>query len=421
MPARAKSEGLSGFEGKKQTMKQIRLNVKKRELRFGAETLALPEAPAVRKIRNEGYENLPSFDEHAVRWQSGRRLLALQAYECTMPGVLVPGSVRVTAHGKVMTPGKDFQVNETWGTVARIESGRILPKEQVRVSYSCYVSRIDAVIRTEKGLAVVRGREDIVYPAVPRIPKGSVRLANLYWHGDCSTLTEELVYPVTETEFPADLIPVACRPERIIRKLKEGKPVRILAWGDSVTECSYLPSECRWQNQFLRRLRKKYPRAKIELLTEGWGGHTAFAFLQVPASEPHNFEEKVLRVEPDLIISEFVNDASRPEKEWKNSYPKALKAFRKIGAEWIILTPHYTCPAWIGLPCSRNCDDDPRHFVKYLRTFSEKEKIPLADASRYWGRLYRQGIPYETLYSNGINHPLEYGLSLFAEALMKLF
>lgn len=402
-------------------MKQIRLNAKKHELQIGTDKLPLPASPKTRKIRNEGYENLPLYDEHAPVWQSGRRLLALQMHDCSATGALVPDSLRLKSSGRIMTPGKDFRINEFWGTVVRIDGGRILPNEQVRVSYSCFGSRIDSIIRTGKKLSIVKGRESIVLPAIPRIPKNAVRIANLYWHGDCSVLSEDLIYPITETDFPADLIPVSFFPKRTIGKLKEGKPVRILAWGDSVTECAYLDPKYSWQNQFVTRLRKKYPQSKIELLTEGWGGKTTTAFFQVPATEPHNFEENVLRPHPDLIISEFVNDAGLPEKDWKKNYPEILRAFQKTNIEWIILTPHYIRPDWMGLPNSKNCDDDPRPYVKFLRYFAEKHKIPLADAARYWGRLYRQGIPYDTLYSNGINHPLKFGLSLFADALMKLF
>ena len=122
-----------------------------------------------------------------------------------------------------------------------------------------------------------------------------------------------------------------------------------------------------------------------------------------------------------MIISEFVNDCGLPEAEFRANYQKIKAAFDRIGAEWIIMTPHYTTPALMKIANSQNCDDDPRALVKFLREFSVANRIPLADAACYWGKLYRQGIPYETLFSNGINHPLEYGLSIFAEALMKLF
>lgn len=402
-------------------MKKVKLDIAKREIGWGSARIALPEPPKLRKIRNEGYENLPLYDEKASGWLSGRRLLALQACECTATYALVPGTVRVKMGGTAMTPGKDYRVNEIWGTVGRLAEGRILPKEQVRISYECHLSRIDSLIVKGETLAVLRGRESAAHPAVPPLPAGAVRLANLYWHGDGSALSEDMLYPVTENAFPDDLFPIAYLPQRTLRKLQNGAPVRILAWGDSVTECIYLPPECRWQHRFLLRLRKKYPQAKIELLTEGWGGRNISSFFDIPADEPHNFDKFVLGPKPDLIITEFVNDCNVPEEVWRVNYPKVLRAFRKIGAEWIILTPHYVRPDWMGLPNSKNCDDDPRPLVKFLRDFAARNRIPLGDASRYWGRLYRQGIPYETLYSNGINHPLEFGLSLYADALMKLF
>ena len=403
-------------------MKKAGLNIKTRQICWGTEAVALPDPPPVRQVRGERYENLPLFDDRASGWKSGRRLLAVQACECTLPGALVPGSVRVKTDQAVMKPDSDFRVNEIWGTVGRLPEGRIMSEEQVRISYSFYPSRIDTVIGKDGKLSVIIGKEGMAHPAIPSIPKNAIRIANIFWHGDCSKLSSDWFYPVTETAFPAGLLPESnIFPEKTLRKLRAGQPVRILVWGDSVTECRYLPQKSRWQEQFRRRLQAKYPDAEIELLTEGWGGRTTSSFFAVPSGEPHNFEENVLAPKPDLIISEFVNDCGLPLENLQANYTKAEKAFRETGAEWIILTPHYTRPDWMGLNKTKYCDDDPRPCVKFLREFTAAHRIPLADTARYWGRLYRQGIPYGTLYSNGINHPLEYGLSLFADALMTLF
>ena len=250
---------------------------------------------------------------------------------------------------------------------------------------------------------------------------------NIHYYNDnfvlatTQDLNDNMIYPVMENAFPAKLFPVTFVPEKTLQKLRNGEKVRLLAWGDSVTECSYLPKKCRWQEQFRQRLQKIYPQADIELLTEAWGGHSTSSFLDAPAGHEHNFCEKILAVKPDLIISEFVNDCNLPEETFSENYCKIKEAFDQIDAEWIILTPHYTSPDRMNFPNSKKCDDDPRLLVKFLRNFAVKNQIPLADASIYWGRLYRQGIPYETLFCNGINHPLEYGLSLFADALMNLF
>ena len=123
---------------------------------------------------------------------------------------------------------------------------------------------------------------------------------------------------------------------------------------------------------------------------------------------------------PDLIVSEFVNDAGLKPAQVEERYSRFLTDFQQIGAEWIILTPHYTRPDWMGLTRQREIDNDPRPYVAGLREFALKHKIALADASLRWGRLWRQGIPYQTLLSNAINHPDARGMQLFADSLLEL-
>ena len=75
----------------------------------------------------------------------------------------------------------------------------------------------------------------------------------------------------------------------------------------------------------------------------------------------------------------------------------------------------------MGLTKQRDIDNDPRPYVTGLRQFAEKYKVALGDASLRYGRLWRQGIPYLTLMENNINHPNEFGHTLFADSLMALF
>lgn len=85
----------------------------------------------------------------------------------------------------------------------------------------------------------------------------------------------------------------------------------MLAWGDSVTDGGYLPQpgRDRWQEQFVSRLRARFPEARIELITEAWGGRNTGSYLAEPPGSPHNYREKVLGAQPHLVVSEFVNDA----------------------------------------------------------------------------------------------------------------
>ena len=124
---------------------------------------------------------------------------------------------------------------------------------------------------------------------------------------------------------------------------------------------------------------------------------------------------------PDLIVSEFVNDARLDPQQVEERYAKLLADFQAIGAEWIILTPHYVRPDWMGLTREREIDSDPRPYVAGLRQFAAKHDVGLADASLRYGRLWRQGVPYNTLMVNAINHPDVRGMRIFADALMALF
>ena len=59
--------------------------------------------------------------------------------------------------------------------------------------------------------------------------------------------------------------------------------------------------------------------------------------------------------------------------------------------------------------------------MKTVRELAASNNIALADAALRYGRLWRQGIPYNTLMTNAINHPNAAGMKLFADALMALF
>jgi lysophospholipase L1-like esterase len=208
-----------------------------------------------------------------------------------------------------------------------------------------------------------------------------------------------------------------------MKKLRGGGRLRVLAWGDSVTVGTFVPQpeRNRWQAQFVARLAERFPQARIELVTEAWGGRNTATYLAQPPGAEHNYQEKVLARRPDLIVSEFVNDAGLSPAQVEERYSKLLGDFRNIGAEWIILTPHYVRPDWMKFTREHQIDEDPRLYVTGLRVFAAKHGVPLADASLRWGRLWRQGIPYRTLLLNAINHPDARGMKLFADSLMWLF
>lgn len=379
------------------------------------------------EITDEKYEKLPVFNPAGPEWRRGVPLRAVQAFECSVAGALVSGSliVRAAPNGEPLTVGIDYQIDEPNGNIGRLEGGKIGPETPVYVSYRHIPMRIDSIVRDANGKRVLlKGTPHAATPSAPVVEAGATRLGNIYIPGFIEKLSDDNLFPILESEFPRTLADQGVA-ERLLpktwEKLHNGQPLTILAWGDSVTAGGFVPENEGWQAQFVERLKKRFPNAKITLVTEAWGGRNSDTYFNEPAGAEHNYDEKVLAVRPDLIVSEFVNDAGFNAEKVAKNYGKMRDDFARIGAEWIILTPHYVRASWMGLASQKNIDDDPRAYVKAVRAFADENHIALADGSKRYGRLWRRGIPYITLMTNNINHPNGFGMGLFADALLDLF
>jgi lysophospholipase L1-like esterase len=383
-------------------------------------------------VEAETHEALPMYNPGAGGWARGAVLRKVRAQECATLHLLDPASLKLRARpasdAPLLEAGKDYGVDLAWGTFGRLPGGRIQERQPVYASYVCGELRLDSLVLTREGRIVVRqGEGRSAAPGLPALQEGDRRLGNVWLPGRVQKLTPDLLFPILENAYPEPARASPTAAERFLpvtlRKLRAGGPVRILAWGDSVTDGSYLPNagRDRWQAQFQARLAARFPQARIELVTEAWGGRNTESYLNEPPGSPHNYKEKVLASKPDLVVSEFVNDAWLNPDQVEQRYGRLLADFRAIGAEWIILTPHYVRPDWMGLTRERDIDEDPRPYVKGLRSFAGQHQVALADASLRYGRLWRQGLPYTTLMLNSINHPDARGMAIFADSLMALF
>jgi lysophospholipase L1-like esterase len=256
---------------------------------------------------------------------------------------------------------------------------------------------------------------------------GELLLGRIWWRHVVDGITDAQIFPITEAAVP-DVTTTAKPPAqttlpKLWSKLNNGKPIKILVWGDSVTDGSFLPNPTadRWQNQFVTQLRQEFPRANITLLSESWPGRNSSDYLKAPRGSAKNFAADVLAQKPDLVISEFVNDAKYSATKTKSVYATLLKKFQGIHASWIILTPNYTAPEYMKLTSEKMVDRDPRPYVHAVRAFARSNNILVGDAARLWGLLWRQGFPYSSLLINGVNHPNPLGMSFYADALMELF
>lgn len=382
-------------------------------------------------VTAEKYDSLPVFNPHAGGWVKGVQLVGVRAQETTTPYLLDTNSLVLRAgpeaSSETFRRGEAYEVDLSWGTVGRTTNSTISAKQPVYASYRHAQLRLDAVVLTKDGRVEWRkGQPLSAAPLAPEIKPGEQHLGNIWLPGVIAKLSPDHLFPILESAYPepAHPSPVAhMRTPKFYEKLSNGEPVRILAWGDSVTVGTYVPDwqKNRWQEQFVARLKERFQNANIELVTEAWGGRNTSTYLAQPPGAEHNYKEKVLAAKPDLVVSEFVNDAGLNPEAVEKQYSKFLADFQAIGTEWIILTPHYVRPDWMGLTRERDIDNDPRPYVAGLRQFAAKHNVALADAARRYGRLWRQGIPHTSVMLNSINHPDARGMKLFADALMELF
>jgi len=362
-------------------------------------------------VQNETHGYFPVFDANKQWFASG-----------TSPKQSIFNSIKsirvFDASGSELAEGKDFVFSSEKNRIGLLNSGA---KAQLPVSlcYTYVPQRIDSIIRNARGeLSYRTGVAAGITPRMAELQPGETRLVNIHLSAGQQKVSGDNVYPITETAFPENNPPCA---EQLLpkttAKLRAGVPVKILAWGDSVTEgYGDLDESDRWQEQFVRRLKERFPKADIELITNGWGGHNTTNFFAAPESDSkHHYPDSIIGVKPDLVISEFVNDSWHDQNEFNRIYPKLLNDFRAAGIEWIVITPHHIMDM-------KNIDgNDSRLYVKLLRQFAKDNNIALADVSDRYSRLYRQGIPYLTLMVNHFNHPDARGMKIYSDALIAVF
>src|SRR5439155_20052582 len=97
----------------------------------------------------------------------------------------------------------------------------------------------------------------------------------------------------------------------------------------------------------------------------------------------------------------------------------AFEQIRAAGGEIILITPHFTMPEMMGHEFPRG--KETRKGVEELRKIAAEQSVALADVSKRWEHLAKEGLPYVTLLRNSINHPDDRGHELFVKELMTFF
>jgi hypothetical protein len=280
---------------------------------------------------------------------------------------------------------------------------------------------VDALVRDSESRECIRpGIPHLIKPALPAILDGDTLLAHVFidYHSDGSAFE---VLPILS--YASNAPTTTTGPERLpatVEKLRDGQAVKIVCWGDSVTEGGDLGAGERYGDQLAACLQEKFPSASVEVMAVG-GSNSMQWLPDLPPAEQHARKEetrfqRILDAKPDLVTVEFVNDEWLSKSEALAHYrTKIIAPLHAAGAEVLLLTPQHN---WDGTGSFR--DPDTREYVAALREMGHSDEgVGVADMAARWEHLWREGIPYPIYLSNGFNHPDVRGHRLFTEEICR--
>lgn len=390
-------------------------------------TLNITPAP----IQSVTDEPLKLSTDKPAGWSKGTRLHACNARDVNASGSFVPGSleIHITKGGDLLKEGDDYLVDSEWGHVGLGPKSRVTADDTVYASYRYSLRRMDTVqVSADGTVSLKQGQPHISAPVPPAADPGCTAIAHVFVDHGGKTITNDDIYPISESSAQAVTASTPGRIPKTLAKLKAGQPVTIVCLGDSVTAGGNASKpENRYVDVFAAGLRERFPNAKIDVQNISAGGSNSRQWLD-PEGHPyknlHGLEnparfDRVVAAKPDLVTIEFVNDAGLNPEGVEASYSEILHRLEPTGVEVILITPHFTMWRMMGFKSMRETERRP--YVLGLREFASKHSIALADASARWEHLAKEGIPYLTLLDNTINHPDDRGHRLFAEELWKCF
>lgn len=369
--------------------------------------------------------------ERGNRWAGGTRLAQVRSGYEPGTGLPVPYALNVntvtvgTTDGRLLTRGEDYVINGVYGTLSLGPRPTVTANDAVVVSYQVGHRRIDSVIRDASGKLILReGTSDITAPQPPDLSPGETRVGN-YFLDYFNRAEDAAWFPVTHDAASAPTETVSRSHQRTLAKLRAGDSVRIVCWGDSITNGGDVSSPDKaYPAVFASRLRERFPNTSIEVKAVAVGGSSSRNWLYQdkyphPTAPAYCDMERIFREKPDLVTVEFLNDASMSQDQVDKYYADLVARLRAADCEVLLITPNFTSPEQMGDRDPRASDGRP--YVQALKRFASANNLSLADASARWEHLWKEGIPYVTLIKNAINHPDDRGHALYADELIKCF
>ncbi len=192
-------------------------------------------------------------------------------------------------------------------------------------------------------------------------------------------------------------------------KLNSGGTVRLVAFGDSITAGgdASAPSLIYWE-RWADELRRRHPAATITAVNGSTGGDRTVEGLS-------RLQARVLETHPDLVLVAFgMNDHNKggtPLPQFETNLKEMITRIRSTtSAEVILLSAFPPNPKWkFG---SHHMED----YALATERVARETACAHADVFRNWQALVQRKKP-EDLLGNNINHPNDYGHSIYFQVL----
>jgi len=196
--------------------------------------------------------------------------------------------------------------------------------------------------------------------------------------------------------------------EKSLDKLLEGKPFKIIVFGDSIsTGAEATEPKFTFFEIFKNYLQKKYTKSKIILENGATGGDTTVDGL-------NRVEEKVLTHKPDLVLVGFgMNDHNinsvAAEKFYKNLKSIVKQIKDKTGADVLLYSTFPPNPNWNT--SSHSMDK----YADATKKVAKETQSAYADVYSVWMKALNRKDS-SSLLNNNINHPNNFGHWIYTQA-----
>jgi lysophospholipase L1-like esterase len=351
-------------------------------------------------------------------WRGGAVLRGVKTTGGTAAvGSLLAETLVIKYNDTILRIKEDYIVEPEWGSIGIGPNSVVTPSDEVEASYAFSLLRIDSIVEAKNGSRfIVKGISDLTTPEPPIVNNDNKRISNVLIPYKSDGRKIEMFPIEQKSNFKSftskGLIP------NTLKKIELNEHVKIICWGDSVTNGGDASShEKKFTKVFEKMLKTRFPNSNIAVEVIARSSTHSRQWLFPGQYEKLNSEEwfdKILAAQPDLVAIEFVNDSYiTDEALFAETYNEIVNRFKVINAEIIFITPHFTR----GMPKHK----DNRKYVKFLTDFAQTNKIAIADVSSRWENLHLEGIPYITYLKNGYNHPDDRGHRIYAEELIKCF